>query len=1410
MRDHHKTGRHQAPEGTLGCISARRAAVLASLALCLIASDVPAGERPVWLDYPPLEAPADALLKDALAHSTDSDQAVLILSRDTVLRFDQDGRQTQTKRVLFRIESSEAIADWARVSAAWSPWHEARPSIRARVITAGGQELPFDPSLLSDSPSASGDPAMFGDGRVLEGPLPGVAVGAVVETLIERRDREPFFAAGNVSQTYLVSTVPIAYASLTLDAPVDLPLAFTLHRAEGIEPVDTRQDGRHTVRITYTDMPAAEEVEGGQPPEAARWPSITLSTAASWQQVARAYAQIVDSHVRGADLSAPASSTAGRTSDSAATSQSQRIDALLATLHENVRYTGLELGAASIVPATPAETLERRFGDCKDQATLLVAMLRREGIPAYVALLNAARGRDVDVDRPGLGLFNHAIVYLPGLRPMWIDPTDPHARAGELPSVDQDRWALIAAPSTKNLIKTPASQPTDNRQIETREVYLPAFGRGRIVETTVYHGVLERQQRAVIESSSASERREGYADYLASAYIEAELGASEELGTKDLSRPLTLRLEALHAARAAVDLDEAVVAIPIANLVANMPDELLSSDAEPREHPFVLVPSQLEWHYRIHPPAGFVPREIPADKERALGVATMQRSFRFEAGVLHADFTFTSGPRRLTPAEFDATRKALSEVGEQNEVLALWLDPEASVLARRGKAVEAIRAARATASAPTASPIDGIRFGQALLSMGLGEAARHQAEHAIEADPERSIAHWFLATTYLKDPIGRAWKPGIDRPAALLSLEKAVALDPGSELAQAELVLALEHNDAGIRQGPGADLEAAVSHMLAFREGFSNHNLDVNLAEALMRTGRGEQLVALAEEMDDATQKAIWGLVGTALAAGEDAVLARASRLSGDLPTRTNRLAQAAQQLVIARQYQTAAALMRQASAGSANPAALNTYIKILEATRPLSEIPEPSEPGQKILYRLLRLVCDDKKVFGTVFHSLVLEDTDTKNLSAALEEGIHRALAGGERGAAQSVPIEVATDLTYAFADVDLDGDPGALQRLRMHARMQLPGVSELGSFYVAPADAEGQGSLRILGREDEAGWILLRLIDRGDLESARRWLDWLREALPDGDSDDPFAEPPLKRLWSSGATSDVERMKQAAASLLAFSDFDALKRRAAQVLAPALAATEPTDPRWKPLAIALLIASPRRGDAQTREREAGHGATVDLDDLTARMLEAASDSDAAFSIRMEVLIEAKHFAAATALARERHEADATDQAAILALAQVAYKTGDLVTADHWFSLLDPDDRENATAFNNQAWRMLFLSSPKPSAAVDLASRSAELSHYKNRGILHTLATAYAANQQPAEAYRVLLQMVKTQHDAVENSDYLVLGRIAQSVGETDAARAYYARVEKDTRTFSSGQLAERWSAGLGTQPSPASTEGR
>src|SRR5262249_1145612 len=151
-----------------------------------------------------------------------------------------------------------------------------------------------------------------------------------------------------------------------------------------------------------------------------------------WQQIAEAYAKIVEAHISTADVKAMVEKlTQGKQS------RSERAQAILAYLNKNVRYTGVEFGEAAIVPHAPAETLATKSGACNDRPPLLVAMRRAADVPAYVALLNTGNRQDVPADLPGMGLFDHAIVYLPGNPDFWIDATDEYARLGQLPIGDQ-------------------------------------------------------------------------------------------------------------------------------------------------------------------------------------------------------------------------------------------------------------------------------------------------------------------------------------------------------------------------------------------------------------------------------------------------------------------------------------------------------------------------------------------------------------------------------------------------------------------------------------------------------------------------------------------------------------------------------------------------------------------------------------------------------------------------------------------------------------------------------------------------------------------------------------------------------------------------------------------------------------
>ena len=86
----------------------------------------------------------------------------------------------------------------------------------------------------------------------------------------------------------------------------------------------------------------------------------------------------------------------------------------------------------------------RKFGDCKDKASLLVVMLREIGVDASLVLARTRRGGDLDPEPASLAPFDHAIVYVPRYD-LFLDGTAEFSGADELPAQDQDIPVLIVS-----------------------------------------------------------------------------------------------------------------------------------------------------------------------------------------------------------------------------------------------------------------------------------------------------------------------------------------------------------------------------------------------------------------------------------------------------------------------------------------------------------------------------------------------------------------------------------------------------------------------------------------------------------------------------------------------------------------------------------------------------------------------------------------------------------------------------------------------------------------------------------------------------------------------------------------------------------------------------------------------------
>jgi tetratricopeptide (TPR) repeat protein len=1093
------------------------------------AAAAPAGPEP-W-DEEPFTADPAAVARAAASFAGREGEPVVVLLSDQRYTLDAAGRETYTQRLVYRIVTAAADTSWSTVERSWSPWHQTRPEVRARVITPEGVAHLLDPAVLTESGEVQEDPDVFGDGRVLRGPLPATGPGVVVEQEVTVRDTAPFFDGGIVDLVDVTAAVSVLHARVVIEAPAAVPLRYTSHLLPAATPRDETLAAlppRRRLTFDYRDLPADEDAELALPPETPRSPYLAFSTGSSWADVARRYSVIVDAAIHAShtgDLAALVRAAAGP-----APSQIETMSRVLQRLGD-IRYTGVELGQGGILPRPPGETLRRKFGDCKDKAVLLVAALRLLDIPAYVALLSAGEDQqDIDSELPGFGGFNHAIVVVPGTPQLWIDPTDRFARPGELPPDDQGRLALIASPLTSGLTHTPEAEAGENRAIKTLDLVLSDQGAANAVESDDYWGVAERDLRAFYTTEDPDALREALSDYMRKTYLAKGLTSYDHANPLDLSRPFHLHLEARETKRAVSDETGATVAILAAPLLDQLPDEIIGKDRDkqppPRLGPYYFSrPFSAEITYRIVPPPGFAPRPLPASRTRRLGTATLLETYSAGGGgVVTATLRLDSGKRRISTEEFERLRTAVRTLADAKPTLVQFEQVGESALAA-GRVREAIEEFGREAAAAPKRALPHCRLARALLAGGLGEAARQEANRATRLEPRSALAERTLGWALEHDAVGRRFAPGFDRAGAIAAYRKAKSLDPDDETAHAELAIVLEHDAQGRRCGPGADLDAAIAEYQELHRVTKRSPLDDNLLAALLHAGRFADLRALAAELDDSPARDVLRLVAIAADDGAPAAVSDGERRLRDPAALVAALDGAAQELVMLRRYAEAAALLARAAQQSPNAAAFLARSDALRRAHRHEEAPAESPPsalpaGPAAAARefLLAALADPpatERMLKMLSHGLdqILSPAARRQLVEAPGRGLRESPRSSE------LPVDVRLDLVLAAWHESLQGDDALGYRVEITSVVgETPGRTAL---FVVPEN----GAYRIAALGDVPATLGLeaqRRLAAHDLGGARQWLDWAREeeraalpALSAADGALPFN--PLLALWDA-----------------------------------------------------------------------------------------------------------------------------------------------------------------------------------------------------------------------------------------------------------------------------------------------------
>lgn len=332
------------------------------------------------------------------------------------------------------IEKEDNVEKWANYT-----FPQNAPAITtkleaARIIQPDGSSTVFNPAKLPPPSTVSAEA-----GALTTVFMPNAHAGCLIEIAYRTRCLLDAGLPAFSEELPVQAGVPVVHTELQLQVPANSKFHYKLRNSDQ-KPTEAEANGVKTLTWTLNNLPAFEELPY-DPPARDLMVMLDVSSLDSWNDLAAWYKRLA----RGADEQDAAVKAKAEELAEGAKDRMGKIRHAFEFVSA-LRYVAVEFGVNGIRPRTPAVVLANRYGDCKDKANLLIALLADMGIDAKFVVLN--RGSSTDVEFPSWQ-FNHAIAYVPKApdagqpEDLWLDTTDSTAPFPTLPPGDIGRSALV-------------------------------------------------------------------------------------------------------------------------------------------------------------------------------------------------------------------------------------------------------------------------------------------------------------------------------------------------------------------------------------------------------------------------------------------------------------------------------------------------------------------------------------------------------------------------------------------------------------------------------------------------------------------------------------------------------------------------------------------------------------------------------------------------------------------------------------------------------------------------------------------------------------------------------------------------------------------------------------------------------
>jgi hypothetical protein len=352
------------------------------------------------------------------------------------------------------------------------------------------------------------------------------------------------------------------------------------------------------------------------------------------------------------------------------------LDRIRAIAHfvQNLQYISIDIGVGrgnGYRPHLASQVLAKAYGDCKDKANLMRAMLKAINITAYPVFIYAGDSTVVREEWASPYQFNHCIIAVkvsdettaPTVitnelgRLLIFDATDPNTPVGDLPEDEQGSFALLVAGEAGQLVRMPILPPEASSFDRQADVVLTSEGSitATVRERASGQAAADfRRQFRGLSSSGYWKLIEGWVSYGATgAKVSRVVPKDNNEGGR-------------------FDLDVDFSAINYAQLMQNRllvfkpaivsRQESLSLTEATRKHPVVLESRAFSETVRVKLPVGFEVDELPDPLKLDASFGSYNTTYAVKDGELVFTRTLAQRAGTIPAAQYQTVRSFFERI----------------------------------------------------------------------------------------------------------------------------------------------------------------------------------------------------------------------------------------------------------------------------------------------------------------------------------------------------------------------------------------------------------------------------------------------------------------------------------------------------------------------------------------------------------------------------------------------------------------------------------------------------------------------------------------------------------------------------------------------------------------------------